>query len=90
MSKIITIFAKVFKWIFMTKKYIFTSIFALMLTLPCGAQKMTLGTAITKDGGEYNGELQSGKPHGKGRTTYKNGNIYEGEYEKGLRQGFGG
>ena len=63
-----------------TKRYI-TTILALSLLLPVGAQKMTLGTSKTKDGGDYNGELQAGKPHGKGRTVYKNGNVYEGEYE---------
>jgi hypothetical protein len=31
----------------------------------------------------------SGKPHGKGKTTYKNGDFYEGEYGKGKRQGYG-
>ena len=35
------------------------------------AQKITLGTYKMKDGGEYKGEMQSGKPHGKGRTVSK-------------------
>ena len=30
-----------------------------------------------------------GKPNGRGKTVYKKGNVYEGEYIKGLRQGEG-
>lgn len=33
--------------------------------------------------------MASGKPHGKGKTVYKNGDTYEGEYVKGKRQGYG-
>ena len=58
----------------------------LLLPMAAGAQKITLGSTTTKDGGEYNGEMSAGKPHGKGKTTYKNGNTYEGEYDKGKRQ----
>ena len=57
--------------------------------IPVSAQKIMLGTCITKDKGEYKGEVASGKPHGKGKTTYKNGDMYEGEYVKGNRQGYG-
>jgi len=32
---------------------------------------------------EYVGELQNGKPHGKGSITYENGEIYEGEWKEG-------
>ena len=53
------------------------------------AQKITLGTCTTKDGGEYSGEMVGGKPQGKGKATYKNGNRYEGSYVKGKRQGYG-
>ena len=70
------------------KRFIYT-ILMLMLPLMVGAQKITLGSAKTKDGGDYNGEMVSGKPNGKGRTIYKNGNSYEGEYVKGKRQGYG-
>ena len=70
------------------KTYIFSMIIA-MLPLTAGAQKITLGSATTKDGGEYQGEMMSGKPQGKGKTIYKNGNVYEGEYVKGKRQGYG-
>lgn len=48
----------------------------------CEAQKITLGSCETKDGGFYQGEMVSGKPHGKGRTEYKNGDTYEGSYVK--------
>ena len=62
---------------------------SLMVPLAAGAQKMTLGSTTTKDGGQYQGEMMQGKPHGKGKVTYKNGNVYEGEYQKGKRQGYG-
>ena len=70
------------------RKYITTTIF-LLLPMMAGAQKITLGSTTTKDGGDYQGEMVMGKPHGKGRTTWKNGNYYEGEYDKGKRQGHG-
>ena len=69
-------------------RYIFL-IVLLTVTSVALAQKVTLGSCTTKDGGAYNGEMQSGKPHGKGVTKWKNGNVYEGNYEKGKRQGFG-
>ena len=53
----------------------------------CLAQKITLGSCVTKDGGQYKGEMFQGKPHGKGNTVFKNGDTYEGEYVKGKRQG---
>jgi hypothetical protein len=51
----------------------------LLLPLTAGAQKLTLGSTTTKDGGQYQGEMMQGKPHGKGKVTYNNGNVYEGE-----------
>ena len=82
-------FAHVFKKASLLMKR-FTYIFImLMLPLIVEAQKITLGSAKTKDGGDYNGEMVAGKPNGKGRTIYKNGNSYEGEYVKGKRQGYG-
>ena len=65
------------------------AILTLMMPLSMAAQKITLGSVKTKDGGQYQGEIMMGKPHGKGRTVYKNGNTYEGQYEKGKRQGYG-
>ena len=55
-------------------------------TISLQAQKITLGTYKMKDGGEYKGEMQAGKPHGKGRTVWKDGDVFEGEYVKGKRQ----
>lgn len=55
------------------------------LTLP--AQKIKVGACTTADGGEYQGEMVGGKPDGRGRATYKNGDWYEGLYSKGKRQG---
>ena len=52
------------------------------------AQKITLGSCVTKDGGQYKGEMVAGKPHGKGSVVYNNGDTYEGEYVKGKRQGY--
>ena len=70
-----------------------TRIIALMMAMmpACGmmAQKITLGSCTTKDGGQYKGEMVAGKPHGKGNVLYPNGDIYEGEYVKGKRQGHG-
>ena len=65
-------------------RYIFLFIL-LAATSMAMAQKVTLGACTTKDGGEYKGEMQSGKPHGKGITKWKNGNVFEGNYEKGKR-----
>ena len=63
----------------------------LIFFLPLGvsAQKITVGSCNTMDGGLYKGEMAGGKPHGKGNTLYSNGEIYEGEYVKGRRQGYG-
>jgi hypothetical protein len=72
----------------MNIRYYTTAIF-LLVPLFLSAQKITLGSFTTRDGGTYQGEMISGKPHGKGKTTYKNGDFYEGEYGKGKRQGYG-
>ena len=60
-----------------------------LCSLVSGAQKITLGTCVTRDKGNYNGEMVAGKPHGKGKVAYQNGNRFEGEYVKGKRQGYG-
>ena len=31
----------------------------------------------------YNGEWKDGKHHGKGKMTYANGDVYDGEWEDG-------
>ncbi len=51
-------------------------IFTAVVPLSLQAQKITLGTYKMKDGGEYKGEMQAGKPHGKGRTIWKDGDTY--------------
>ena len=65
---------------------------ALMLALSplaASAQKISLGSCITRDGGQYKGEMVSGKPQAKGTTVYTNGDTYEGSYLKGKRSGYG-
>ena len=42
--------------------------------------QMSLGYYQFKDGSEYTGELKGRKPNGKGRTVFRNGDVYEGEY----------
>ena len=69
------------------KAILIISMISISLLLP--AQKIVVGSCYTHDGGLYKGEMQSGKPHGKGQTSYGNGDNYEGEYVKGRRQGDG-
>ena len=52
----------------MKKRNIILAFYSL-LALSVSAQKITLGSCKMKDGGEYKGQMMSGKPHGKG-TTY--------------------
>ena len=37
----------------------------------------------------YTGELKDGQPHGKGKMFWKDGSFYDGEWEKGVIDGFG-
>lgn len=39
---------------------------------------------------QYIGEFKDGFPHGKGTYHWKNGDLYEGTWENGKRQGSGG
>lgn len=39
--------------------------------LAMSAQKISLGSCITRDGGQYKGEMVSGKPQGKGSTIIR-------------------
>ena len=40
--------------------------------------------------GEYDGERnEAGERHGTGKATLSNGDVYEGQYEKGQRHGEG-
>ena len=67
-------------------KHLCVAVIALMAsTFHVEAQEISVGSYRFRDGGEYSGELFRGKPWGKGKTTYKNGDYYEGEYEKGKR-----
>jgi hypothetical protein len=45
------------------------------------------GKAVGED--SYEGVFRSGLPHGKGKYTWKNGDWYDGEWAKGLKQGTG-
>ena len=38
---------------------------------------------------KYEGSVKNGVPWGKGTLTYKNGDIYLGEFENGEKNGFG-
>lgn len=46
-------------------------------------------TTIELSNGRYEGVIKDGHPHGNGIMKYKNGNIYNGHWEKGLRSGYG-
>lgn len=56
------------------KIYLLSTMFA-FLPMWSYAQKITLGACTTRDGGAYKGEMQAGKPHGKGTAVYKNGDT---------------
>jgi hypothetical protein len=43
-------------------------------------QRATLKNGSPPNGGVYEGETRNGKPHGKGKYTYANGDIYEGDF----------
>lgn len=72
-------------------KYKINLISFLLISLPlCSfAQKISLGSCVTRDGGQYKGEMVGNKPNGKGTTVFKNGDTYEGSYVKGKRNGYG-
>jgi hypothetical protein len=44
---------------------------------------------LTLEKGVYEGDIANGKPNGKGKCIYKNGNTYEGDWVDGKRQGKG-
>jgi hypothetical protein len=39
------------------------------------------------NGNKYEGEFKNNKPHGKGVYTWLNGELYEGEWKAGLKEG---
>ena len=49
----------------------------LLFPLYIAAQRVSLGSCVTADGGQYKGEMFAGKPNGKGNAIYKNGDTYE-------------
>ena len=58
------------------------------------AQSKKVGSYTFKSGDVYTGELKGlpvlgFKPHGYGKTKFKNGDIYEGGYVNGKREGYG-
>ena len=65
------------KPIHVRNKYIIILLLHLSTTL--FGQTVEIGSCITKDGGNYYGQMFRGKPNGKGKTTYKKGDVYEGE-----------
>ena len=67
-------------------RYVIAGAMVLMSASSVDAQKVMIGNYVfPKDKATYYGELEGGKPHGKGKTTFKTGDTYEGEYEKELR-----
>ena len=40
--------------------------------------QLSLGYYQFKDGSEYTGELKGRRPNGKGKTVFRNGDVYEG------------
>ncbi|MBT6855937.1 MAG: hypothetical protein HOA09_10280, partial [Nitrospina sp.] len=41
------------------------------------------------DGGKYEGQIENGKPNGRGSLIYRNGTRYEGEFKEGRWNGEG-
>ena len=48
--------------------------------------EIKIGNYTFKDGSVYTGEMKGRKPNGKGKTVFKNGDVFEGEYVKGKRE----
>lgn len=51
-------------------------------------EEMTLGQIITENS-QYDGEVQNRKPHGYGIETDIDGNVYEGQFDQGVKSGKG-
>ena len=61
-------------------RYMIAGAMLLMNASSVMAQKVMIGNYVfPKDGSTYYGELEGGKPNGKGKTTFKTGDTYEGE-----------
>ena len=48
-----------------------------------------IGTLISADGSQYEGNWVHGKRHGKGEQRYKDGTIYVGQFAQGVEHGHG-
>ena len=46
-------------------------------------------TITTPDGARYYGSLRDGKPQGRGRVEWDNGQVYEGTFDNGVYEGRG-
>ena len=46
--------------------------------------EIKIGNYTFKDGSVYTGEMKSRKPNGKGKTVFKNGDVFEGENVKDM------
>ena len=64
------------------KKSIYLFVLLSVFSVGSFAQKITLGASITHYGGQDKGQMQAGKPQGKGSTVFKNGDIFEGNMSK--------
>ena len=49
-------------------------------SVPVKAQNPAPQTITLSDGARYTGQVLRGKPNGKGKAVYKNGDVYEGEF----------
>ena len=58
-------------------------------TVSSGKAKGKVVAMTLKDGTVYVGEMKGKRPNGQGKAIYKNGDIYEGGFLKGLRSGKG-
>ena len=56
------------------KKYAYIFILLVFIATNVSAQ-IKIGNHTFKDGAEYTGELKGKRPHGKGRTVFKRGDI---------------
>ena len=63
------------------KKYTYTLVMILLWSATSVAQ-IKIGNHTFKDGSSYTGELKGRKPHGKGKTVFKSGYVYVGQYVK--------
>ncbi len=62
---------------------------AIIICLTASAQALRSGSKRLKDGAIYTGPLLRDKPEGKGKAEYPDHSTYEGDFTKGLRNGYG-